>query len=76
MTDDYERRCAELDALVDSDPLRLRDEAIKLLHDAEQSRAAIARVRAQAERWKHTPDRKRASIELLAALAGEDPDRG
>lgn len=30
--------------------------------------AAVARVRAQAERWRYTPDRKRAAAELLAEL--------
>ena len=47
MTDDL---AARLDELVDTDPLRLRDEALALLHRAEQAEAERDQARAEARR--------------------------
>ncbi|MFC6080996.1 hypothetical protein [Sphaerisporangium aureirubrum] len=38
--------CEELDELVDTDPIRLRDAAFEMRHRAEQAEAEVARLRA------------------------------
>lgn len=51
MADIYE----QLDELVDSDPIKLRDEAYALLARAEKAEAVIARARKAAEEMAATP---------------------
>ncbi|MEU8199502.1 hypothetical protein AB0C10_37535 [Microbispora amethystogenes] len=59
-----------LDELVDTDPLRLRDEAFALRARAGQAEAAIARVRDLAEDWKNTPPLDEIDWEYCDPTAG------
>lgn len=40
---------------------------------ARDAEAELAQARAQCERWRHTPDRKRAAAEMLRALRAPHP---